>query len=318
MKHFFKFNKHEVDFNTQEESTNSIYLLNENNKIVTDGKEAKRFIVKRRHSPGNWKEFFGVINDYEFDEDKLARLDLPILDESAYENYYQKYQLGEEIIMNENKKSIPLFIPENFLDLSPNCFAGVTRTKEYVAQMASFRREKIHKHYLGMNPSFVQTLSDVDCNSVAYLYELLNPGQVWKIGTEYAGYVDGLWVVGSHLTVSIDTLNFDNHTNTHELGHSVSYYLINELFNEYYQLVVSLQENPISDYAMSECSEDFAESFGFYFKNKSERNFLQQHCPKRFALMQKVESLGDKALIKPLIPTKELTQRFALYDKVVY
>lgn len=293
-----------------------LFFLNEEMNFVPES-EAKRFIVKKRDQYG-FKEFFGIINNphYKFKDDN-HKPTLPFLDESN-DNLYYEYQLDEPVILDIEHKKIPLYILKEFLDTSPNSFAGKARSKEQVAKYAQDRRSDIYKHYLKMNNRHIKTLSEVNCASVAYLYEYLNDGDKWEEGFEFAGYVDGLFEVGSYLTVSIDTDTFSDHTAIHELGHSVSYFLNDDLFHEWYDIAINTGEEPPSEYGKTECSEDFAESYAFYFMGGNEKLYLQHKCPTRFKYMKNLEHVGNSSLMNTLIASNELTQRFKLYDKVIY
>ena len=201
-------------------------------------------------------------------------------------------------------------------------FAGVERTPEQIAKFGASRRDAIYNFYLTLNQTFVSTLTEVNCCSVAFLYSYLNDGEQWQTNaTEYGGYVDGLFEVGSYMSVAIDSSNsgpFDLHTSCHELGHSTNYYLIDSFFYGYLEIARNKSEKPVTEYGQSECSEDFAESFGFFFGKPAHRAHLLKKCPKRYAFMQKLQNAGKRAMLPDLRPTKQLTRRFAAYDEIVW
>jgi hypothetical protein len=135
---------------------------------------------------------------------------------------------------------------------------------------------------------------------------------------EFYGYVDGLWEIGSYITVTIDTSHFDISTAVHELGHSVSYYFVDELFYEWLKIAKDKSEAPPTDYAKTEISEDAAESFSCYFGASQRHELLKINCPKRYAFMEHVRELGSSAVIKDLNPTSNLSRRFSAYDEVIW
>lgn len=294
-----------------------LYFLSEKNSIVQKEK-AKRFAVKKKVAGKGFKEFFGVIKNanHTFD-DSIPVPDLPFLDESDSDTF-KLYELGKDKILNIEGKNIPLYFSTDFLQLAPKTFAGTERTVDDIASHAQKRRNIIYDYYLGLETKFIKSLSEVHCASVAYLYQYLNDGDAWKDGMEYYGYVDGLWETGSFLTVSVDTNAWNIHTAVHELGHSVSYFLLDTFFNDWYNIAVDTSEAPPSDYGKTEVSEDFAESFAFYFCKGSSQEYLKSRCPVRYSYMKKLDEMSSNALIKNLTASNLLSQRFSKYDKVLY
>lgn len=300
------------------EDAPKLYFLNESNTIVQE-KEAKKFAVRKKLEYG-FREFFGVINNPSYtitSNPKIPIPDLPFLGEQN-KDYNTLYELNTDVIITAFNKNIHLYIPEDFINISPESFAGVERTKDKIAQNANNRRKKIEDKYKTLNSKHIQSLTEVNCNSVAYLYQYLNDGDAWETGMEYYGYVDGLWETGSYLTVSIDTTSWNEHTAVHELGHSVSYFLRDDLFQQWISIATNTSEEPPSDYGKTEISEDFAESYAYYFMNGAERKHLERMCPIRYKYMQSLDSEGENVLLKDLRATNQLSQRFSKYDTVVY
>lgn len=300
------------------DSQNSVYFINEAKRVTTPDL-ATRFFAKKRNEFG-FKEFFGVINNvkYIFDVEYHPNPNQQFLDEDNI-NLYTQYGLNEPLKIDVGTKEIPLFVPKYYLSIAPHKFANKERTQDSLAREAADRRKDIYDFYTtNLHKKHVESLSEVKCTSVADLYSYLNDGKEWKIGMEYYGYVDGLWETGSHLTVSIDTGNWNIHTSVHELGHSVSYFLIDEMFYEWYQIAIDKNEEPPSDYGHTEVSEDFAETYAFYFSSKQDNSMLKNMCPKRYKYMKKLVDLRDKALLPKMEASKALSKRFKVYDKVVY
>lgn len=294
----------------------SLFFLNEEHKIVPHS-NAKRFIVKQK-TPSGFKEFYGIIRDPNFLADDAHTKTYETLIEGK-DPLYEEFGLDKDLDLDIEGKIIPLYFTSNFLEKSPPEFAGIKRTKEWIASNAAKRREFIANWYKEkIIPEYVKTLAEVQCCSVAELYEYLNRGKEWKIGIEYSGYVDGAWEIGGFLQVSVDTAMWDGHTFCHEISHSFSYYLIDEFFDEYFDLVSSKQEEPVTQYASIEISEDIAETGGFYFSSDYERKKLQSKCPLRYAFMEKLMKAPNYGLVKVLKPTSVLTKRFKRYDKKVY
>lgn len=315
---FFKF-AYKVNVPSFVEHEPSVFFLNEGKEIVAKD-DAHSFIVKQRTQSG-FREFFGIINDPHFIIDSLdpkADLDANVIDEIK-NGAYSLYGLDEDLILTVEEKAVPFYIPQNFVTISPNEFANMKRTQDQIAIAGRRRRETVYKHYKShLLQSHVKTVAEVKCTSVADLYAYLNAGKQWKIGSEFYGYVDGLFETGGYLTTSIDTNTFSPFTATHELGHATSFFLTDELFNEWYQIAIDKSEEPISAYGHTEVSEDFAEAYGFYFTNKSTNDQLKKKCPIRYEYMTKLKQLDRAALLKSLKVTPQISQRFRMYDKVVY
>ncbi len=294
-----------------------LYFLNEQRNIVQEH-EAVKFVVKKKTDEG-FKEFFGTINNPN-SKDIPKNTPVPNLPElfEGYDDLYNLYGLNEPKIVHAEEKDVPVFIPKTFLELTPNTFAGIPRDKEKIAQDANKRRGKIYDFYRAFIPGFVSTVTEVKATSIADLYEYLNDGEHWEEGMELYGWCDGLWETGGYITVTIDTSYWDLHTAIHEMFHSISYYFNDTLFEEWYKIATDTSEAPPTDYAKTEVSEDIAETGAFYFMNGNERKFLKEKCPKRYMFMKHIEQLNREALVQQLYPTKELSKRFMLYDKIVY
>ncbi len=294
-----------------------IYFLDEQFRIVQE-ERARTFVVKKRHVDG-FSEFFGVLNDPKAKiPDGTPVPNIPFVSEGD-EDLYKQYGLDEDLTMNLGGKSVPLYVAKDFLKISPASFAGVERTRDQIASNASKRRLKMFQRYKELDQRHVKSLSEINCGSVAYLYSYLNDGEPWQEGMEYYGYVDGLWETGSYLTVSVDTTRWSLHTAIHELGHSVSYFLTDQLFDKWVDIAIDKSEQPPSEYGKTEISEDFAETYGYYFSSvANERDSLAKKCPKRFEYMKKLDALGDTGLVHDMRPSKALSKRFARMDAVVY
>ena len=268
---------------------------------------------------GGFREFYGVITNpsHEVDSAHHPIPHLPFLDEEA-EDPYTLYGLNEKLVIAVGNKHVPLFTPKDFMQLVPLTFGGIKRDYDTIAREAANNRTTIYRWYKTLESRFVQSVSEVNCNTVAYLYEYLNDGEKWKEGMEWTGYVDGLWEIGGYITVSIDTPNWDVHTALHELGHSISYFLRQDLFEEWYQISTDKSEQPPTDYGKTEVAEDFAESFGFFWGEYKDRIMMQKSCPKRSAFMSRLYKISGKALLSSLVASPSLTSRFKLYDTVVW
>ena len=302
--------------NVRESDKTSLFFLNEERKIVPK-EHAKRFIVKKKSS-GGFKEFFGIFKNPNFISTDQNTKDYETLSE-AENPLYKEYHLNQELDLSVGGKQIPLYVPSNFLEISPPEFAGVKRNPEWIAKNGEKRRKFIYDWYKKNIPQYyLETLTEVKTTSVADIYSYLNDGKAWKVGLEFEGFVDGLFENSGYLTISLDTTQFDTHTAIHELGHAISFYLVDEMFEEYFDLVASKKEDPITDYAKTECSEDFAETSGYYFGPQDGKEHLQKKCPLRYVYMEKLEKLGRNGLVKNIKINSFLIKRFTKYDQVFY
>lgn len=301
---------------SRDKNEHVVYFLDEKHNIVPEHK-SKKFVVKKRKDDGSFLEFFGVVTnpDHKTDKNPLDRV--ANLEEGGVD-VYTEFGLNKPLVVSIDNKNIPFFTPREFIDIVPRTFGGVTRTIEQIAQQSAVNRQTIYRFAKTLEHRFIKSITDVNCNSVAYLYSYLNGGKKWVIGNEEWGFVDGLWENGGYVTTTVDTPVFDEHTFAHETGHSVSFFLVQDLFDRWYKIAIDKSELPPSEYAHTEVSEDFAETFGFYFAEPEGKKALMQACPIRYAFMQELDKRGPASLVSSLVTTSALTKRFKLYDATPY
>lgn len=299
-----------------------VYFLNEDNNLTSLAK-ANSFIYKENTKEG-FNEYYGVLVDPNASIEDMVGLDeehLQEVNDVELRNMYKQYELNKKFILRFEDKDVPIFIPYEYIKMTPSSWYGSNRTKDVLAAEGKRRQEAIFNFYkTNLHQQHLHTLMFVRTTSVAWLYYYLHSFQeLWQPGFEKFGYVDGLWETGGKVTIAIDSGTFRIHTSVHELGHSMSYYLTDRFFNEYYNIAINKSEKPPTEYGRTDIAEDYAESYGFYFSGEKSRVVLRKMAPTRFGFMQRLEQVGASAIITNIQnPTSALNKRFKKFDTIVY
>jgi hypothetical protein len=303
----------------------TIHFLDEAKRLTSSLGDAKSFIYKTAGKHG-FSEFFGVIVDSDVDldavlEENVAKSNIyKPLHGAAIDALNAQYNLDKKYTFNYKDKSVSIYVPDNFLRFTPHTWYGVDRKLEYLANQAAKRQKNIYDFYKqNLHVDHIHTLAEVKATSVAWMYFYLHDeSERWSEGFERFGYVDGLWETGGYLSIAIDSGAFRLHTSVHELGHSMSYYLNDDFFNEWINIARDTKEEPATDYGKTDIAEDFAESYGFYFGGKTSRGTLKKTCPQRFSYMEKLEHSDGDCMNGLYSPTTQLSKRFRKFDEVIY